>query len=154
MKTIEKKTTYRTCDGREFTDQAAAAKHEALVVARREYDAARWNLAKLLAEACTTADGQPFQFGLMLALLLLPKLRVTSACGLLFLLGLERDVGLGRPGRRRHRLGRRHRLDHLGRRGWRGLRRRDRRFRHSRRRRPLGGHRQGTPQVGVDGDFR
>jgi hypothetical protein len=64
MKTIKAKTTYRTDDGREFTDQKQAERHDRLVKAKREYESAKRTLGKLMAESCLTADGQPFKIGL------------------------------------------------------------------------------------------
>jgi hypothetical protein len=55
--------TFRTSDGREFTDKGEAERHEALVEAKREYDTARAVLGRRLAETQKTADGRPFEFG-------------------------------------------------------------------------------------------
>ena len=64
MKKIEKKTLYETSDGREFESELQAAKHEKLILARREYESARREFATHLASSFKTADGHDFEFGL------------------------------------------------------------------------------------------
>lgn len=58
----EKKTVYETSDGREFTTKEQAEKYEALLTAKRKFDSASEELAKLLLGSQKTKDGEPFQF--------------------------------------------------------------------------------------------
>jgi len=64
MRTIKEKTTFKTEDGREFESEKAAKKHEALVVAKRDFEEAKATLGRILAENFATADGYKFEIGL------------------------------------------------------------------------------------------
>ncbi len=64
MRTNVKETTYSTGDGQEFTNPAAAKKHEELCEARKAYENSKRELGILLAERCRTADGRLFDFGI------------------------------------------------------------------------------------------
>lgn len=57
--TIETKPqVYITSDGREFTNVDDAERHESLVIATNEFEAARKNLLHAMAHTKHTADGQ------------------------------------------------------------------------------------------------
>ena len=62
--TVKQEVQYKTSDGREFSSESEAQKHDALIVARREYEAALSKLNRLVAETKRTADGELFQFGM------------------------------------------------------------------------------------------
>lgn len=64
VKKIETKTEYRAADGRTFSDEASAAKHEELVELRNNFKCARDDLGKAFAATHKTADGHSFQFGI------------------------------------------------------------------------------------------
>lgn len=51
---------WKTTDGEEFSDQAAAVRHQAWVEARAAYEEACDNCNLLLAETARTATGKPF----------------------------------------------------------------------------------------------
>jgi hypothetical protein len=54
---------FRTSDGMKWDTRREAERHEALIEAQREYEAARRNYGARLAEDQRTADGEPFTFG-------------------------------------------------------------------------------------------
>ena len=58
IKTIVQK--YETSDGRKFTDEAEAARHQALITAKDEYESARHKWVRALTATYKTADGQNF----------------------------------------------------------------------------------------------
>jgi hypothetical protein len=64
MAVLEKPRTFKTTDGREFTDEAEAKLHDELIVAREAFDAARRRLNNAVLKTQRTADGQLFDFGL------------------------------------------------------------------------------------------
>lgn len=61
MQTIPQQ--YQTSDGRKFTDEAEAKRHEVLVQAEQQYKEARHAFGLALAKTQKTADGKPFDFG-------------------------------------------------------------------------------------------
>lgn len=63
-KVTERKTCWQSSDGREFTDQQAAVRHQAAIDAVSAFDLARRQLAEALAQECQTADNQFFDFGI------------------------------------------------------------------------------------------
>ncbi len=63
-KVTERKTCWQSSDGREFTDQQAAVRHQAAIDATAAFDLARRRLAEALASECQTADNQFFDFGI------------------------------------------------------------------------------------------
>jgi hypothetical protein len=64
MKTVTKKTRYKTEDGMTFDNQESAKRHEEFALAIKDYENAKHTLGKILAERCKTADGKTFSFGL------------------------------------------------------------------------------------------
>lgn len=62
MKTIKSETKFEANDGRKFTDPKAAERYEAVLEAKRAYQAACQALTEAAAECCLTADGKSFRF--------------------------------------------------------------------------------------------
>lgn len=60
---MKTETTYKTQDGREYTNEKDALKHERLNELEEKYDNAKTNYAKALWETQNTADGKPFDLG-------------------------------------------------------------------------------------------
>lgn len=58
----KKPETFETTDGREFTNEAEAVKHQAKVNAARVLDQAQKQFITAHAESCKTADGKLFDF--------------------------------------------------------------------------------------------
>jgi hypothetical protein len=56
---------FETSDGRDFTDEKEAERHQQLIDARGQYQQGLTNLGQLLAERLKTADGKPFQVGIL-----------------------------------------------------------------------------------------
>lgn len=53
----------RTSDGREFTNPKEAERHQEMLSAREAFADAHRKLGRALARTQTTADGEPFDFG-------------------------------------------------------------------------------------------
>ena len=65
MAVKQTKPTFQCSDGKEFPTQAEADRHEDLMVAKDEYETARRKFGIALAKTQKTADGKPFEFGIM-----------------------------------------------------------------------------------------
>ena len=61
---VKQETKFKTSDGREFSNQKEAEKHDALILARGKYSEALRQMNTLIAETARTADGHLFEFGL------------------------------------------------------------------------------------------
>jgi len=59
----KQKTTYESSDGREFKTQAEAERHDAVRLAKKDYEAARWKLGTVLLADELTADGERIEVG-------------------------------------------------------------------------------------------
>jgi hypothetical protein len=57
---VRKSTTYKTTDGKEFTDEAEAIAHEEIITLKRSFQAARYSYGRALAKREKTIDGHPF----------------------------------------------------------------------------------------------
>lgn len=53
---------FQTTDGARFETREAAERHESLIEAQREYEAAAQKFGRCVALCETTADGEPFRF--------------------------------------------------------------------------------------------
>lgn len=61
---IKKEFKFKSSDGQTFDDETEAKKHDALILAREEYEGALRKLNQCIAETTRTADGHLFEFGL------------------------------------------------------------------------------------------
>lgn len=61
MAVSEEPVVYKASDGSEFEDKDKAVKHDALVLAKRDYEQALQTLIRLVAQTQKTADGFPFE---------------------------------------------------------------------------------------------
>lgn len=65
MAVNEVPSKFKASDGKEFGTKEDAERHDAVVVAAREFREARHRLGRILAEREKTADGKPFTFSML-----------------------------------------------------------------------------------------
>jgi hypothetical protein len=65
MAVKEVSVKFKASDGKEFGAKEDAERHDAVVVAAREFGEAKHRLGRVLAEREKTADGKPFEFPML-----------------------------------------------------------------------------------------